>query len=238
MEVRSFGQVQLRQGSAPAVSRCPMAIAVNCPSCKNTFTSSEASADGPFQCPHCGALVAAPGTSVRQAVGASRPHPPKGARPQLLDRLPPSPVASPAFVLGAGAFVLAYGVVMTIVLSGARDDPATAEDLPSYDTRSRTGRGRARSPSRRRPPIAAPKPSGATPKPKAIPKPKAPDPKKEGPGGTAAQARRGEGDDADAEAGTEAETEAEAEAEAGGPQAHPDDRRTWGSWSTRSATAS
>ena len=100
-----------------------MAIAVNCPSCKNTFTPTEASADGPFLCPHCGSLVAAPGTSVRQAVGTSRTPPPKGARPQLLDRLPPSPVASPAFVLGAGAFVLAYGVVMLIVLSGPKDDP-------------------------------------------------------------------------------------------------------------------
>ena len=160
-----------------------MGIAVNCPSCKNSFTATEESADGPFLCPHCASLVAAPGTSVRQAVGTSRTHPAKGARPQLLDRLPPSPVTSPAFVLGAGAFVLAYGVVMTIVLSGAKDDPTTTEDLALYESAERAWVSSIPEP----PPIAPPQPKGAAPKPSgaiakpsgAIAKPEVPDPKKE-----------------------------------------------------------
>jgi regulation of enolase protein 1 (concanavalin A-like superfamily) len=153
-----------------------MGIAVNCPSCQNSFTATEESADGPFLCPHCASLVAAPGTSVRQAVGTSRTHPAKGARPQLLDRLPPSPVTSPAFVLGAGAFVLAYGVVMAIVLSGPKDDPTTTEDFALYESTEPARVSSIPEP----PPIAAPKPKGAAPKPSgAIAKPEAPDPKKE-----------------------------------------------------------
>ena len=152
---------------------------------------------------------------MRQAVAASARPPSKGARPQLLDRLPPSPVTSPAFVAGAVAFVLAYGVVMMIVLSGTKDDPATAEDSAPYASDRGAGADRGRPPDRgrRSRPGATPKPSETTPKPKA--------PDAEGgarPGGTAAQARRGEGDDADADAEADAEAETEAETEAGGPK--------------------
>ncbi len=138
-----------------------MASPVTCLSCKNTFPPSEASADGPFQCPHCGALVAAaPASPMRQAVAARTP-PPKGARPQLLDRLPPSPVTSPAFVAGAIAFVMAYGVVMLIVLSGAKDDPGTPEEPDPYEIAVMTRKSSVPVPP---PPIAAPKPRETTPK--------------------------------------------------------------------------
>ena len=110
-----------------------MAIAVNCPSCKNTFTRVRGVGGWPVPVSALRLPRGGPGYLREAGRRPSRTHPPKGARPQLLDRLPPSPVASPAFVLGAGAFVLAYGVVMTIVLSGAKDDPATAEDFAPYE---------------------------------------------------------------------------------------------------------
>ncbi len=149
-----------------------MATPVTCLSCKNTFSPSEASPDGPFLCPHCGSLVAAPGSSVRQAP-ASRTPPPKGARPPLLDRLPPSPVTSPAFIAGASAFVLAYGVVMLIVLSMTRREPESAEDSAPYlyAIADRPQVSSAPGP----PPTAPAKPKETTPKPE-VP---APDPKKE-----------------------------------------------------------
>lgn len=163
-----------------------MANPITCPSCKNTFSPSEASADGPFQCPHCGDLVGAPGSSVRQPV-ASSTNAPKGAgaRPELLDRLPPSPVTSPGVIAGASAFVLAYGVVMLIVLAGTRrDDTGTFEEPDPLEIAVATRKHSVPGPP---PPIADPKAKEADPKAKeaapnseeATPKVEAPAPKPE-----------------------------------------------------------
>ena len=163
-----------------------MAIPITCPSCKNEFTPSEASADGPFQCPHCNALVAAPGSSVRQTP-AARPTPPKGARPQLLERLPPSPVTSPSFIAGGAAFVLAYGVVMSVVLSGPRERTVSAEENLIYEVAVMPQQASVPAPTST---IAVPTPKAATPKPGATdqakvmapdaPQPGATDPPKPG----------------------------------------------------------
>src|SRR5947209_2565882 len=69
--------------------------------------------------PRCGAMSSSETKETRARTPA------KYRRPELLDRIPTSPVTTPIFYAGAGAGVLVYGLVLAAVVSGQRAREAT-----------------------------------------------------------------------------------------------------------------
>jgi regulation of enolase protein 1 (concanavalin A-like superfamily) len=106
---------------------------------------------GQVPCPACGKSfeVPATGTAARAATAVapepvavaagpaavSRPAPrPRGARPELLDRLPKPFITSPPMIATGGALVFIYGVVMFGVVSAWKSRPQAEPEPVSHDT--------------------------------------------------------------------------------------------------------
>jgi len=110
-----------------------MVTSATCPACGTTFAPPPGYAGGPLACPKPGCgnsfeasplSVGAVGAAAAAAQAAARPAVrPPGARPELLDRLPPSAWVSPPTVAGGAVAILFYGMVLFAVVKAQRNRP-------------------------------------------------------------------------------------------------------------------